>query len=41
MTASEMVFREETHSFEDLCYKCLVASRNGEEDTVEVETWDE
>jgi hypothetical protein len=36
MTTNEMVLRDETGEFEDLCRKCVVASREGEDDTVEI-----
>ena len=37
MTTNEMVLREETGEFEDLCRKCQVASRSGEDDSLEME----
>lgn len=37
MTTDEMVIRDETGNFEDLCKKCIHASQLGTEDTVEIE----
>jgi hypothetical protein len=36
MTRDEMVLREETNEFEDLCKKCIKASHDGD-DTIEIE----
>lgn len=37
MTTDEMVLREETNDFEELCKKCIVASKLGDEGSYEVE----